>query len=320
MHDDDDDDDNGVGGGGVGTFCSGRRRRAARKPRCFGPRGERNDGRRGRRGEERGGGGRLWRRRRRRRGPRRRATSRQVVAACEWTLARDRFRHSLSLSLPLNPCNLLSVSLCPATSAFVPSSGSLSPSPTALASSASVLNEWESPRFSRDPDDGEGGGEDTFGGILGSDGERMKGSERGRRNGPLALSETVATEACDEFRTGTERERRRIEREGGERVSLSVVFHFILFYFISLSSFLSFFYHLLFFFLAALLLPLLIYRCCRAWPAGSFLIFLFFTFFFFLLREQSRALPITPCLPSSSREHHPRPDHPSGDASLADYK
>lgn len=92
----------------------------------------------------------------------------------------------------------------------------------------------------------------------------MKGSERGRRNGPLALSETVATEACDEFRTGTERERRRIEREGGERVSLFVVFHFILFYFISLSSFLSFFYHLLFFFLAALLLPLLIYRCCRA--------------------------------------------------------
>lgn len=47
----------------------------------------------------------------------------------------------LSLFLFLNPCNLLSVSLCPATSAFVPSSGSLSPSPTALASSASVLNE-----------------------------------------------------------------------------------------------------------------------------------------------------------------------------------
>lgn len=90
-----------------------------------------------------------------------------------------------------------------------------------------------------------------------------KGAKEGEGEGPLALSETVATEACDEFRTGTERERRRIEREGGERVSLSVVFHFILFYFISLSSFLSFFYHLLFFFLAALLLPLLIYRCCR---------------------------------------------------------
>lgn len=126
-----------------------------------------------------------------------------------------------------------------------------------------------------------------------------KGVKEGEGEGPLALSETVATEACDEFRTGTERERRRVEREGGERVSLSVVFHFILFYFISLSSFLSFFYHLLFFFLAALLLPLLIYRCCRAWPAGSFLIFLFFTFFFFLLREESRALPITPCVSAS---------------------
>lgn len=58
MHDDDDDDDNGVGGGGVGTFCSGRRQRAARKPRCFGgERNDGNDGRRGRRGEERGGGG-----------------------------------------------------------------------------------------------------------------------------------------------------------------------------------------------------------------------------------------------------------------------
>ena len=39
--DDDDDDDNGVGvgggGGGVGTFCSGRRRRPARKSRepCY---------------------------------------------------------------------------------------------------------------------------------------------------------------------------------------------------------------------------------------------------------------------------------------------
>lgn len=54
--------------------------------------------------------------------------------------------------------------------------------------------------------------------------------KEGEGEGPLALSETVATEACDEFRTGTERERRRIEREGGESPSVSF---FILFYLIS---------------------------------------------------------------------------------------
>ena len=146
MHDDedddDDDDDNGVGvggGGGVGTFCSGRRRRPARKPRepCYWGatmatmEGEEEEEEKKEEQEDDY--------------DEEEEEEEERRADKSWPLVNEHWLATVSgvLSLSFSSSqalrNLLSVSLCPATSAFVPFSLSLSP--TALASSGSVLNE-----------------------------------------------------------------------------------------------------------------------------------------------------------------------------------
>lgn len=151
----------------------------------------------------------------------------------------------------------------------------------------------------------------------------MKGSERGRRRGTVSLKRNGCNGGLRRIQNRN-RKRAKEDREGGRRESLPrcrFSFYFILFH---LSFLFSFF-----------LLPSLILLPCRfvapiinisLLPRVTGRIVSDLSFFHLLLLLVERGESCSSyyalrfCLPSSSREHHPRPDHPSGDASLADYK